>query len=253
MLWRNRSKKRSSISSLTIMITHTTPADNTTPHKASAYDQSVRQTIPFYETIHSEAIDLVRRAKPDVACWLDTGCGTGYLAELALPLFPRTQFILADPSTAMVQEAKKRFREEPESRLRFLPAVGSESLVFHIECESPQVVTAILCHHYLQAEQRREALRSCYQVLEDDGLLVTFEIIAPCTEIGTQIALERWGCFQTEQGRSPATVENHLKRFNTKYFPITVSEHLELLRAVGFRAVELFWLSQVHAGFYAIK
>jgi hypothetical protein len=34
---------------------------------------------------------------------LDTGCGTGYLVELALPVFPQTRFILADPAQAMLE------------------------------------------------------------------------------------------------------------------------------------------------------
>jgi tRNA (cmo5U34)-methyltransferase len=47
--------------------------------------------------------------------------------------------------------------------------------------------------------------------------------------------------------------EKHTKRFNSEYFPITVKEHLELLKETGFQTVELFWRSHVQAGFYAIK
>ncbi len=32
--------------------------DNLTAHKASEYDQKVRQTIPFYDTIHAEVLRL---------------------------------------------------------------------------------------------------------------------------------------------------------------------------------------------------
>ena len=38
--------------------------DNLTAHKASEYDQKVRQTIPFYDTIHAEVIRLVKLIKP---------------------------------------------------------------------------------------------------------------------------------------------------------------------------------------------
>ncbi len=36
------------------------PSDNTTPYKACEYDRNVRQTIPFYELIHAETIDLIK-------------------------------------------------------------------------------------------------------------------------------------------------------------------------------------------------
>jgi tRNA (cmo5U34)-methyltransferase len=44
-----------------------------------------------------------------------------------------------------------------------------------------------------------------------------------------------------------------MERFDTAYFPITVDEHLQLLKACGFETAELFWYSYMQAGFYGIK
>jgi tRNA (cmo5U34)-methyltransferase len=225
--------------------------DNTTPYGASEYDLNVRKTIPFYETIHQEAIDLVKTMKPDVACWLDTGCGTGYLVELALAAFPQAQFIVADPAEAMLERARERLANTGGSRLRFLAPVGSEGIVH--DDVAPQVITALQCHHYLRPEKRRRAVQACHAVLEDGGLFITFENITPQTDTGTRIGLERWKRYQMRMGRSETVVDNHLERFNVKYFPITANDHVRLLRDVGFRTVEMFWFSQMQAGFYGIK
>jgi tRNA (cmo5U34)-methyltransferase len=225
---------------------------NATPHKAELYDRAVRQTIPFYETIHSETIDLVRYLKPDVSCWLDTGCGTGYLVEQALPVFPDTRFVLTDPSDGMLGEARKRFAQE-NSRMRFLNAAKSEELVWPEDEAAPQVVTAILCHHYSSREERRKAVEKCYRILADDGVFVTFENVAPYTQHGVEKGLECWGRFQSEQGRSGDLVEKHLQRYDTAYFPIRIDEHIALLRDIGFSIVELLWYSHMQAGFYAVK
>jgi len=66
---------------------------------------------------------------------------------------------------------------------------------------------------------------------------------------GTQLALDRWAGWQRNAGRSSSEVQEHLKQFNAEYFPITVQQHLTLLETVGFRTVELFWFSQMQAGF----
>ena len=73
------------------------------------------------------------------------------------------------------------------------------------------------------------------------------------TEIGIEIGKRNWKSFQLSKGRDQETVENHIKRFDTMFFPITVEEHLSLLREMGFNAVELLWYSCMQAGFYCVK
>lgn len=227
-------------------------SDNSTPHRAKEYDEEIRRTIPFYHLFHTETIDLVRTLLPSVSVWLDTGCGTGYLAEQALPLMPKVRFLLADPSPAMLDQARGRLARFPSADIRFLSAVATEELV-GVVLETPQVITAIQSHHYGGEEVRRLATAVCYRLLEPGGLYVTFENIRPDTARGINISLDRWLRFQREADRSPQAVEEHRSRFGRNYFPITVAEHLQLLRATGFTVVEMLWLSQMQAGFYAIK
>jgi tRNA (cmo5U34)-methyltransferase len=227
-------------------------SDNTTPYKSSDYDSNVRKTIPFYEQFHYETIDLVKSLKPDVKIWLDTGCGTGYLVSKACKYFPDTLFILADPAEAMLTNAKKYLQKTLSENFRFFDSVPSENLSGNLDVE-PDVITAIMCHHYLSVEHRLDATTACYDLMAPKGLYITFENIRPFYEESIQSSLERWGRFQESQGRSQAVVEEHLGRFDKAYFPITVDEHLMLLKKCGFSIAELFWYSQMQAGFYAIK
>ncbi|MBN2591113.1 MAG: class I SAM-dependent methyltransferase [Sedimentisphaerales bacterium] len=227
-------------------------SDNTTPYKANDYDKNVRLTIPFYELFHNETIDLVKSLKPDAKTWLDTGCGTGYMAGEAIQHFPETTFILSDPAEAMLINAKNRFLKYSSGNVRFLDSVPSDNLCSKLDTK-PDVITAIMCHHYLKAENRLNATAACFDLLAPKGLYITFENIRPLNEESVQSSLERWGRFQLSNGRSHVIVEEHLKRFDKAYFPITVREHLALLKECGFRIIELFWFSQMQAGFYAIK
>ena len=227
--------------------------DNLTAHKAADYDQKVRQTIPFYDTIHAEVLRLVQSIKPDVNLWVDTGCGTGHLVQQALSRFPATQFILADPSEAMLQQARARFAKKDDTRLRTLSPVGSADLLSHLAGNTADVITAIQCHHYLQRPERLKALQACYEVLKPGGLFVTFENIAPRTAEGVRVGLTAWKSFLMGHGRTEQEAEQHVSRYGREFFPITAEEHLAALTQTGSRMVELFWFSQMQAGFYAIK
>lgn len=227
--------------------------DNRSAHPAALYDAEVRNVIPYYDGLQCEAIDVVRTMVREPAVWLDTGGGTGALVARALPFFPHTQFLLADPSAAMLGQARQRLAGLPEDRVRFLGPTGSDGLPQVAPRGCAQVVTALLCHHYLVPEARRAAVRGCFEMLAPGGVLVVFENVATDTERGARVQAERRDQFQRRQGRSEPEIGRHAARFGTELLPITIGAHGALLREVGFGAVELFWRAHVQAGFYAVK
>jgi tRNA (cmo5U34)-methyltransferase len=224
--------------------------DNITPHRSSEYNDKVKKTIPFYENFHLETINLVQTINPGVKKWLDNGCGTGYLIEKAVVVFDDCRFVLADSSREMMMVAKKRLRDY--KNIEYLNPIKTEDMKVTGR-ENYDVVTAIQTHHYLNRKDRIRATRNCYNLLKDGGIYVVFENIRPENDMVLDFQLDRWMNYQLLKGKSRADVKVHKKRFGVKYFPIRVSEHLKLLNSIGFRAVEILWLSYLQAGFFCIK
>jgi tRNA (cmo5U34)-methyltransferase len=215
--------------------------DNTTPHKAEQYDVEVKRTVPFYDLFYSQTIDLVKSSKPEVKLWLDTRCGTGSLTKEAFAHFPNAIFILADPSQNILDEAKTKLELLPPSQVSFLAPAGTEKIALD-DGVVPDVITAIQCHHYLNAATRIIATKKCYGMLTDGGIYIMFENIRPFSAEGISLGFDVWKRYQLSQGRDEKTTDIHIKRFDTSYFPISVIAHIVLL-----------WYSNMQAGFYAIK
>jgi tRNA (cmo5U34)-methyltransferase len=224
----------------------TAARDNTTSQSAALYDANVEKTIPRYSQFHLETLDLVRTVMPEPALWLDTGCGTGNLAAKAAERFAGVKFILSDPSAAMLDIAREKLQGTEAEYVQS----GSETLSLVTPVD---VVTAIMSHHYLTAEQRRQATENCFAVLKPGGVYVTFETIRPCSDAATVIGLQRWRQHQLTSGKPAEEVEKHISRYGVELLPITIEEHLRLLRQVGFSTVEILWASGLQAGFYALK
>ncbi|MDI6644914.1 MAG: class I SAM-dependent methyltransferase [Methanobacteriaceae archaeon] len=227
-------------------------SDNTTPYQSEDYDANVINTLPYYLSYHQETINLIKSINPVPKIWLDTGCGTGTLIDMAVKKFPKTRFLLLDPSESMLKQAKMKFCNLSKNRLKFLKPSPTQEFS-EILKEKVDVITAIQCHHYLSVNDRKKALDVCYNNIKDDGIFVTFENIRPLTKKGVEIGKKYWKNFQLEHGREKEVVEQHLKRFDKEYFPITIEEHLKLLRDSGFKDVEMLWYSYLQAGFYCIK
>ena len=233
-------------------MTSAKPAPNATPHLPEDFDARISGVLPYYSSFHQETVNFIKSLPSTPRVWLDTGCGTGSLVNKAIEEFPATKFFLLDPSEGMLSQAKKKLSFWPADRLEFLEASATQDFSLELK-EQPDVITAIQCHHYLTREDRAKATGICYKLLKEGGVYITFENIRPLTEDGIIVGKRYWRNFQKVHGRNEKEIEEHLKRFDTEYFPITVEEHIKLLRETGFRTVELFWYSYMQAGFYCIK
>lgn len=222
--------------------------DNTTAHPAGEYDRNVRKSIPFYDQFHEATIKLVAACRCRPATWVDVGCGTGTFVERAYDAFPTAEFILADPSAAMLDVAAEKLKGK--NQVRILEPVTAEKLDIP---EETDVVSTIQSLHYLDADGRKRAIRNCFRLLKKGGIFVTFENIRPLTDRGTEIGKRNWQSYEVGAGKSMDEAQNHVQRFGVEFSPITIDEHLALLREAGFGVVEMLWYSCVQAGFYGIK
>ena len=221
--------------------------DNKTAFNVNQYDENVRKVIPFYDEINHQSLDLIRTYFGDRGlALLDTGCGTGSFGLTACKYLPLSELVLCDPSEKMLADAKEKLQGDDCTFL----CLGSESLDLENRFD---VVTAIQSHHYFDRDTRKKAVKNCFRALKDGGMFLCFENTAPFSETGIKIGLKRVEKFSLNAGRPLEEVLSHSARYNAEYFPITITEHLELLRKTGFRVAELFWHSYLQSGFYAIK
>ena len=220
--------------------------DNRSAYNSNVYDENIVNTLPYYREFHNQITDLVKTMGFKDITWLDTGCGTGTLAARVLEEREDVRFTLCDPSEQMLERAKEKLIGRD---IRFLN-LQSQDLTFDSEFD---VVTAVQCHHYLQPEQRRSAVQNCFRALKQNGVFVTFENVKMTTDESDRTALKRWENFLSDHLRDPEKVAHHINRRGVEVFPITIEEHIKLLRECGFKSVDVLWTSYLQAGFWAVK
>ena len=220
--------------------------NNIVAFNLTEYDDKIKRTLPYYEEFYRQVIDLIKSYNSQSLSWLDIGCGTGKMADVAFKELNIKKFVCCDCSSDMIEIAKKRFNR---SNVMFLT-----SDVREIDFENEfDIITAIQVNHYLHNQEREISIKKCYQALRTGGLFITFENFAPFSEFGKHLYLERWKAYQLEQGKNEKECECHINRYNTKYFPISLSKHFELLKECGFITIEILWLSYMQVGIWGIK
>lgn len=220
--------------------------DNKSAFRASNYDRKIKQTLPYYDEFYEQVVELVKILNHNAVRWLDIGCGTGKMGSVAFENVEIEKFVFCDSSDEMIRIAKERFKRHNAE----FSVCDVQQLDYVNEFD---VITAIQVNHYLHIDERRIALQKCYEALKDKGLFISFENFAPFTDLGKSVYLEKWKRYQMEQGKSLQECNKHIERYGKEYFPISLSEHMELMRDCGFGIVEVLWLSNMQTGFWGMK
>lgn len=220
--------------------------DNTSAFCASKYDEEIRKTLPYYEDFYKQVVDIAKIQFDRPLTWLDVGCGTGKMAEAAFKALDIENFLFCDSSEDMIKIVKERFAEEKSKYVVSSFPELNESGPF-------DVITAIMVFHYFTKDERRRAIEKCYKSLRPDGIFITFENFAPHSEADKRLFLKRWRAYQLSQGRSAGNCDEHMGRYGNEYFPISITEHLDLLRQCGFERAEVLWVSNMQVGLLGIK
>lgn len=220
--------------------------DNKSAFSSTEYDKKIKQTLPYYDDFYEQVIELVKLFDHNVVRWLDIGCGTGKMGSVAIENLELERFVFCDSSDEMMRIVKERFKYP-----------NAEFIVCDVQkldCANEfDVITAIQVNHYLHMDERKIALQKCHGALKDGGIFISFENFAPFTDLGKTVYLEKWKRYQIKQGKSLEECQKHIDRYGKDYFPISISENMELMRNCGFKVVEILWLSNMQVGFWGIK
>lgn len=209
-------------------------------------ERGMAKRIVGYRELMQKVSDLLMENTPDMHIWLDTGCGTGGLVRENIGRFPRTQFVLADPSSDNIAAAKEHMHGEqrclyvtkPTHELNF-----GDSIL--------DAVTAMFCHHYYEdVEDKMRAIINCSRMLKSGGIFITAEHVAHDDQKGAD---EEWIAYMTGAGLPREFAEEMVSRRDREYFPLTETAYLELLKVCGFSRAEVFWRTCSDIGIIAFK
>ena len=209
-------------------------------------ERGMAKRIVGYEKLMAKVSDIIFEHDPNPHIWLDTGCGTGGLVRDNLNRFPKTQFILSDPSGENISVAKEYMHGE--QRCLYVQRRMDE---LNFGDSTLDVITAILCHHYYSdIEQKRKAIRNCSRMLRDDGIMVTAEHMRHEDQ---ESADKEWLAHMRSSGLPDELAQNMIDRRDAEYFPMTESAIIALLKECGFKRAEVFWSTCSDIGVVAFK
>ncbi|CCG41454.1 class I SAM-dependent methyltransferase [Magnetospirillum molischianum] len=199
---------------------------------AASYDTGRRRLIPCFDEFYSSALDLVTEALPPGGRVLDLGAGTGLLTALVADARPDADFTLTDLSEGMLERARTRFADRPNSiHFRAMDHLALDDVAAY------DVVMSALSIHHLEDDGKRRLYAACARALKPGGRFVNADQVS-----GDDAAMEarywqhwrdRVGASGLDQVEIDAAIER--QSFDRR---APLAPQLDWLREAGLSAVE---------------
>jgi len=200
------------------------------------------------------SLELIAEAaagtNPDARSLLDVGCGAGNYSLKILQRLPSLDVTLLDLSQPMLQRAQQRVSVATRGRVCTLQTDIREAPLE--EQQFDIIVAAAVLHHLRTEEQWRAVLAKLHRTLKPAGTLWIFDLVQHAMPEVEHQMWDRYGRYLTAM--KDESYRDHVFGYiEQEDTPRPLLFQLELLRATGFREVDLLHKNACFAAFGARK
>jgi len=203
------------------------------------FDDMIHRSVPFYDEIIRRQVQLTTRFyQPDSVIY-DLGCsngnfGLGLCEEMGESRF---EMVAVDNSPPMLQV----YRE----RLAALPGSPAIRLVCADICSTgltgASVVVINLTLQFLPLAKREALLQKVFRALLPGGILLLVEKVVQEDRELNALEQDFHYRFKKEMGYSELEISQKREALEKVLIPESLEQHLQRLRRVGFRQLEVWF------------
>ncbi len=218
---------------------------------ACVFDDMASRSIPFYQQVQSQIVELTRRLFQRGTRVYDLGCSTGTTLVLLSEAFEKAgiqdyQLWGIDSSPAMCERAQRKLEASRNVQVK----VGD---IREEEFENPSVVILNYTLQFLPLTDRIRLIQKIHAALYPGGaLIISDKTRCEDPDLG-KLFTDTYHNFKKSNGYSQLEITQKRQALKNVLLPYSLTEEKELLIKGGFKVVELFhnWFN--FASFICLK
>jgi len=220
---------------------------------AEVFDDMLERSVPYYEEIQRMSSELAADFAAEGTAIYDLGCSTGtsFLGiERLLPPGLAVRYVGIDSSQEMLDIARAKLAEAGIAR-PFELRLGDLSQP--VEIEGASAVLLVLTLQFVRPLNRERLIRSIREGLTDNGCLILVEKVLGENSTFNRLFIKHYYEMKRRNGYSDLEISQKREALENVLVPYRLEENRELLRAQGFRHVDLFFKWYNFCGILAMK
>ena len=218
---------------------------------ASTYGENMAQWIPDFSYAHQLLLESIAIHLPENAQGAELGAGSGRVSKLLLGTFPNMQLTLVDISGNMLGEAQKQLARYPNQCQFIVHDIFDSDLNFSAASLDCVVSVFAICH--AQGVEVYERLyRRIYQWLKPQGYFVCYDHVLGDTFQWTALNALGWHRLLVASQTAEQARDGIVGTYQEDS-PLSLRQHLTLLAASGFSAVDVLYKRDIFAIYAGVK
>lgn len=218
---------------------------------AKVFDDMLDRSIPLYGELQRQISELCAEfAQPETNIY-DLGCSTGITMEsIRHSVSDRVKIIGVDYSSAMLDKARERFKEQPEGAPVELIEADLNS---PIEIKNASVVVLNLTLQFIRPLYRDSLVKAVYEGLNDKGCLILVEKVLGNHSLINRTFIKLYYDMKKRNGYSETEIAQKREALENILIPYRLDENMELLKRCGFAYSDVFYKWYNFSGVLAVK
>lgn len=225
--------------------------DNMAPVKqhfndeAEAFDTVIKNLIPYYEQMVLAVINSIPFNSQERISVLDLGCGTGTIANAVKIAYPDSIITCVDISDKMLNVASGKI---PDAIF-----IESDFYNFVFPQKYNVIVSSLALHHLVTKTDKLDFYHKIYDGLNASGVFINADVVLASTDSLQDVYMTQWKNFMLRNVTSFEVENKWIPSYHTEDRPISMLEHLCMLKETGFDNMDIVWKYYNFCVFMATK
>ena len=216
--------------------------------EAKEYDELILKLIPKYNEMIESLINSIPFEDSKTIEVLDLGCGTGNITSAVKKRYPHAKITCIDLAEQMINITK--FKLSKYNDIKYLLGDLRE-IPFGADYD---LIISSLALHHLQTDQEKISIyHKIYDSLKEGGAFYNADNILASSEYLENVNMKQWKDFMRKTISNKEIEEKWLPTYYEEDYPAPLIKHVDWLREVGFKNVDVTWKYINGAVFGGIK
>lgn len=204
--------------------------------ESSEFDEVILKLIPHYKDMINALISSIPFEQDASVKVLDLGCGTGTVTQTLKEQFKNAKVTCLDLAANMIEMAKLKLQD-----YNGIEYTVGDFYEYNFTEKYDVIVSSLALHHLATDEDKKRFYKKIYEALTHGGVFLNADAVLASNKQLQEVYTAKWKEFMNLSIGMKEIEEKWVPAAETEDHPVKITDHLDWLRKIGFKDVDIIW------------